>query len=232
MTCPDLSKLLPAINTRIDDTLNLTDIVNDVLQPVLQLLCDEADRWVDQHDVDLANEDTVNAMLRDLGNPFEVAFSQPLNRKRLLVRVLLDAYKSKGSTPGLTDVIRALTGIEIVSVISPATIDAWDLGVDVLGDTAADPPPADPSFTDLAILGPSPGFVRYSFQIEVPRVLTQDERDVITEIVGLVKPAHTHFIGFVEPGVVGDIEHWELDVSALHETGEPLIGDEVDLHGP
>ena len=110
-----------------------------------------------------------------------------------------------------------LTGIEVVRVVFPATIDAWDLGVDVLGPGTE---PSNPNFTNWATLGSGPGFLRYSFQIEVPRILTTDERDVITEIVNLVRPAHTHFIGFLEPTTIDPVDHWELDVSELGVTSD------------
>lgn len=223
-----LEDLLPDINFRIDATGDLDRFVNEVLQPVLDDACAEGDRWVAQQDIDTADERSVDATLRDLGNPFEVAFTQPLNRKRLLARTLIDIYKAKGAEPGLVDVIRALTGIEVVAVISPGTVDAWDLGIDEIGNLPSDPFP--PTLTDQAILGPSPGFMRYSFQVEVPRVLTTEEREILTEIVQLVKPAHTHFLGFVEPTLGAVIEHWELGLSHAHETGEPLLGDEIDLH--
>lgn len=224
-----LREFIPDGNFRDDDSGHLDLFINHVLQPVLDLALEDLDRFKKQNDPDEADENVVDAMLRDLGNPFEVAFDQPLNRRRLLVRVLIQVYLSKGTVPGLVDVIRTLTGIEVVDVVWPATIDAWDLGVDVLSDGSV---PDDEDFTDYAILGPSPGFMRYSFQIEVPRALTADEKETITEIVGLVKPAHTHFVGFLEPEVGADVEHWELGVSRLWDGTSPLIGDEVDLHGP
>jgi len=226
----ELEKLLPAYNFRIDDSGDLNRVINEIFQPVLDLACAEAERWVEQQDLDTMDSQTINALLRDLGNPFEAVFGETLNRRKLLARVLIDIYKSKGSEPALVDVIRAITGIDVVSIISPATIDSWDLGQDVIGDTAADPPLADPLNTDFAILGPDPQFTLYSFQVEVDRVLTDEEREILTEIINLVKPAHTHFLGFKEPTVAGLVDHWELNLSFLHESGETLVGDEVDLH--
>ena len=220
------------INFRIEEADgDLSRMVDEVWQPALDILCAEAARWVDQGDVDKAESNTVDAMLRDLGNPFEIAFAQPLNQRRQLVRLLVPIYLAKGSAPALQDVIRALTGIEIVRVVSPATIFGWTLGVHVLSDTPPATPPSNPALTDLAFLGSSPQFSLYSFQIEVDRVLTDEEREVIEGIVDLVKPAHTHFLGFLEPGVADPIDHWELGLSFLTDTGEPVIGDEVDLHG-
>ena len=71
----NLESLLPPHNYRIDSTGDLERWVNLVLQPVLDLLWAEHLRWRDQVDVDLANEDSVDAMLADLGNPFSIALS-------------------------------------------------------------------------------------------------------------------------------------------------------------
>lgn len=236
----NLQQLIPPYDFRIDSTGDLERFIGKttdppgqpdegILQPVLDLLWDEHLRWRDQADVDLADEDSVNAMLADLGNPFSVALGQPLNRRRLLVRVLVDVYRTKGTATGLRDVIRALTGLEIVRIISPATLAGFTLGVHVLSQTGT-PLPTDPNLTDLGFLGSGPGFVRFSFQIEVDRVLTSDEQEILTEIVQLVKPAHTHFMGFVQPTVGGVVDHWELSLSFLHKAGEALQGDETTLH--
>lgn len=221
---------VPDHNFRIDSTQDLTRFLDEVLKPTLELLCAEAERWKRQIDPDTADENTVDAMLRDLGNPFEVAFGQSLDRRRQLVRLLVPIYKAKGSADALQDVVRTITGIS-ATVVFPATILSWDLGVDVIGDTPADPPvPPNPNFTDFAFLGSSPDFTFYSFQIEVDRILTPEEREIVTEIVKLVKPAHTHFVGFLEPGVLDPVDHWELGVSSLHDGISPLLGDEIDLH--
>lgn len=225
-----LQDFVPPHLFRIDNTGHLELFINEVLQPVLDLLWDEHLRWRDQADIDKANSESVNAQLSDLGNPFSVALGQPLNRRRLLARVLVEAYKTKGTVPGLVDVVRALTGIEVINVVFPATISSWVLGQDVIGCSPSDPPLPDPLNTDRAILGSSPSFVRYSFQIEVDRILTPDESEIVTEIVKLMKPAHTHFAGFLEPAIGVTVDHWELGRSVLHSTGEPVVGDEILLH--
>lgn len=226
----DFSIKVPDHTFRIDDTGDQNRFINEVLKPTLALLLAEADRWKAQIDPDTADENTVNAMLRDLGNPFEVAFGQPLERRRQLVRLLVPIYRAKGSAGALQDVVRTITGIN-ATVVFPATILSWDLGVDVIGDTPANPPvPPNLNLTDFAFLGSSPGFNRYSFQIEVDQALSQEEREILEEIIKLVKPAHTHFVGFLEPGALDPIDHWELGLSALHDGISPLLGDEIDLH--
>jgi len=238
-----LEGLIPDFNLRIDDpvivvpgetvTRGWLDVfLNEILQPSLDDACSEARRWIDQQDIDTADSQTIDAILRDLGNPFEIAFSLPLNRRRLLARVLFDVYKSKGTTTGMEQVIFALTQIA-ATVVAPGTVSAFILNEDELADTPTVPPPVpDESLTSFGFLGVSPGFNFYSFQVDVPQVLTSEERAIITEIVLLMKPAHTHFVGFIEPAAGTSIDHWELGLSHLTDPSEPLLGDEADIHGP
>lgn len=173
----------------------LGKLVDEVLQPVLDLFQAEGDRFYAQLDPDTADSETIDAMLYDLGNPFDVAYTLPLARRRLLVRSLIEGYRDAGSVTSLRAFVRALTGIEIVSIISPPVIDSWQLGVDRLGDLAND----TVDTPGIALLGGSPQFYRFSFQAEVDQALTDDERDIITKIIKIAKPAHTHFLGFQEP---------------------------------
>lgn len=233
-----LEKLLPPFNFRIDDpnlgggTGHLSLFVNEVLQPALDEACVEARRWIDQQSIDTADSQTINAILMDLGNPFDIAYELPLNRRRLLARVLLEVYKTKGTAGGMEDVIFALTQI-MVTVVFPATVSAFVLDEDELADTESVPPVApDESLMSFGLLGVSPDFNFYSFQIDSPAVLSAEDRAIIEQIVLLMKPAHTHFVGFIEPNVGTVVDHWELGLSFLTDTGEPLLGDEADIHEP
>jgi len=119
-------------------------------------------------------------------------------------------------------------GLEVVQVLSPAPESGWILGVDTLDDVA---PAAVPlAVNDVAQLGASPLFATYSFQVEITTPLTAEEEIIATQIVNLVKPAHTHFLGFFIPAAAGPVDHWELGLSNLHASGEPIQGDEIDLH--
>ena len=209
----DLASKLPGTNEREDQSGDLASFMS-ALQGALDLALADHDRFKNQNNPDEADENAVNAMLFDLGNPFNVALSQPLARRRLLVRVMIKVYLAKGTPPGLADALRALTGLNIVNIIFPAqTVEAWDLGFHVLGDGTV---PGDPNLTDEAVLGSTPGRSRFSFQVEIDQALTSDSRAIATEIIELTKPAHTHFIGFIEPFVGGPtIEHWEIGVSEL-----------------
>lgn len=217
----DLQAELPGFNERVDLTRDLESFLA-IIQPALDLALVDHDRFKLQNDADQADENAINAMLFDLGNPFDIALSQPLARRRLLVRVLIKVYLAKGTPPGLTDALRALTGLNIVNIIFPIeTVEAWILGFHVLGDGT---PPGDPNLTDEAVLGANPGRSRFSFQVEIEQALTPDSREIAREIIELVKPAHTHFIGFIEPLIGGPtIEHWEIGVSELDGTLESDI---------
>ena len=230
----DLASKLPRRVFRLDTSGDLEKFIGEVLQPVLDLAIEEdLERFPRQNDPDLADENAVDAMLRDLGNPFEVAFELPLTRRRLLVRLMVEIHKNKGTALAIRLALRALLGIEIIQVVFPIVGDkSWILGRDVIGDTAADPPPANPALTDFAFLGASPTFQFYSFQVLVPVPLAAEQELVGTKVVDLVKPAHTHFLGFVTPGAGQVFDHWVLDVSRLHDTGEPVQDDEAVLHGP
>lgn len=215
-TRPNLESFLPSGNWRDDDAASghLRTFVTEVLQPVLDLLYDEQDRWEKQIDPDQADEASVDAMLWDLGNPFPSAFNLSIERRRLLVRTLLNAYKTFGTVGGLRAIVRALTSIEIEQVVSPAQRSFWRLGFHALSDEGS--PAADPFHTDRILLGPGSAlFMRYSFQIEVDQVLTDEQRELITQIVRIVKPAHTHFLGILEPGDLADPDHWQLGSSDL-----------------
>jgi len=64
-------------------------------------------------------------------------------------------------------------------------------------------------------LGPSDLFARYAFNVEVDVPLTGTQRSQIRAIVDYLKPAHTHFVDLIEPGVPPTFDHWELGISEL-----------------
>lgn len=225
-----LEDKIPAVNIRIDDTGHLSKFLNDVLQPNVDEVCSEAARWVDQQDPNLAEENTVDAMLRDLGNPYRAAFDQPLNRRRLLISFLVKIYRERGTATSIIDVLRAILGLEVVQIITPAEDFSWRLGTDVLADLPTDPPVGDRENTDIAHLGQSPGFRKRSFQIELAVTLTAEEEAIATEVVVQTKPVNTHFLGFIYPSVPPTIEHWQLNKSDLYASGEAIEGDQIVIH--
>lgn len=206
--------LIPDYNFRIDSTGDLDKFANQIIQPALDLACSDASRWRDQNNVDKAEEFVVDAMLDDLGNPFEVVRSLSIQRKRLLVRSLVQIYKTRGTPSSVVDVVRALTGLEVVAVESPGVLPGWRLGVEELNEFGDDPP-ADPENTSFAILGRSDKFLAYSFRLEFSVTLTSEQKEIIEEVVRFVKPAHVHFVGFIEPATLVPIDHVELGFSQL-----------------
>jgi hypothetical protein len=155
-------------------------------------------------------------MLDDLGNPFASIFDQPVDRQRLLVRILVSLYKTKGLEEAVITAIRAIAGIEVIDIVSPPVYDkAFKLGVSILADDVNTPTIGDPANTDFGYVNPTPLFLKFSFKVEVSSVMTQEQKDVITDIIRQVKPAHVHFLGFIEPSTPPSISHWQLGYSKI-----------------
>jgi phage tail-like protein len=212
MAAPVLSEMLPSQNFRDDAAAGgaLTAFIEQVLQPVLELMWADADRFGRQIDPDLADANTVGSMLLDLGCPFPIALALPIGQQRALVRSLLKAYKQFGTDPGLVDIVRALTGVEVIEIVSPAVIRGWVLGVSVLADTGRET--VDPAGTNRAILSNTASNA-FSFQVKTAAPLTPDQQALIRDIIRAVKPAHTHFYGFITS--TPQPPQWRLGVSAL-----------------
>jgi phage tail-like protein len=200
----DLWRMMPKHNRRDDDTGDLFRFIA-CLQEVTDLLLADVDRWPDIFDLERAPEAFVDLILRDLGNPFP--FELDAMGKRRLASVLVEMYRQKGTAKGIQNAIRFFLGIDI-SAISPFNADTLYLGESELG-------------IDW-VLGPSDRFARYSFNVEVARILTVRERQQLRAIVEYLKPAHTHFVDLVEPLPPVLPKHWELGLSDLGET--------TDLH--
>ncbi len=198
----DLFQFMPLMNRQEDVTEALEKFLA-VLQEPTDLILYDIDTFLDILDPDLAPESFVDAMLCDLGNPF--TFELELVDKRRLVQVLVDMYRQKGTGVGIINVIRFFLGLE-VTIDTFNTGAAWSLGESELGvDT---------------ILGASGQALLYSFTIESPVVLTEEQRKQITEIAEYMKPAHTHLIQVTEPVVPDIIDHLELGLSELGENWE------------
>jgi len=199
----DLWRMLPRKN-RDEDPGDLLRFVS-CLQEVTDLLVCSIDAWTDIIDPDIAPESFVDAMLLDLGNPF--SFDLTAVDKRRLLRILVPIYQRKGTAPGIINAVRFFLGIEVT--INSYNAEGWILGEDELGDSVDE---------GTAILGPGTTFAIYSFEIVSPVVLTQEQRDQITEIANYMKPAHTHLVTIVEPVIPTIIDHLELGLSELGVT--------------
>lgn len=221
-----LIEFVPNMN-RLEDETGEMELWILIKQDVVDLLLCTIDEWLDILDPDVAPERFLDAMLADLGNPF---FFVDLteNDKRRLLRILVDIYKAKGTKQGIIDVVRFFTGLTI-------TIEIYNgLGFELAhadnptldgqnppsgpGDELSAPGTEAPGAGEL---GPGERRLLYSFEVHSAIVLTDEQRDRITDIVELMKPAHTHLIRIVEPGAEEVIDHLELGLSELGKTGGP-----------
>lgn len=195
----DLYKKLPGLNRQEDITLDLKRFVL-CIQEVANLLLWDVDRFTDILDPDLADEEFVDAMLDDLGNPF--AFTLALVDKRRLVQTLVNMYRLKGTAVGIKDVVRFFLGLDIdISPYNGSTGQTLVLGESELG-------------VDWT-LGTGVSALLYSFEVVSGIALTQTQRDQIGSIVEFMKPAHTHYVRLVEPVIPEVLDPWELGLSEL-----------------
>lgn len=198
-----LHKRMPA-STQSEDRVGTRDqerFLACLQEPLEQVLTD-IDEWTDIFDVDVAREPFVDAMLADLGNPFEeftAAFS--LTEKRKLTTLLVPISKQKGTNPGIINAIRILLGIE-VTIEVPGADDVWDLGVSELGVDS--------------ILGTSDDYSLYGLYIVSPVELTAEQRSRIRRIFAYMRRAETHLLGITEPAPAPvEPDDWELGLSEL-----------------
>ncbi|PID37658.1 MAG: phage tail protein [Proteobacteria bacterium] len=175
------------------------------LQEAFDLLLAEVDRYPDIFDLERAPGSFLDLILRDLGNPFPFELDELA--KRRLASVLVEMYRQKGTAIGIENAIRFFLGIDITAITAftgtTLVLGEAELGVDWE-------------------LGPSDLFARYAFDVEVDVPLSDTERRQIRAIVDYLKPAHTHFVDLIEPGIPPTFDHWELGVSEL--------GVETELH--
>lgn len=193
---------VPGMNRRMDRTGDLRSWIY-ILQDVTDLLLTKVDRWVDIFDIDRAPETFVDAMLSDLGNPFNFVELSLIDKRRL-GRILVDVYKTKGTALGVIDAVRFLTGVEITLEVINYSNDFWVLGVSALGiDTGLAPPSGDGLW--------------YSFWIDSATTLSDEQRDVILKVATYMKPAHEHILGIRDPSTVTPTTqgYWVLGESAL-----------------
>lgn len=198
--------MLPPLPKQLDADVGYFEKFIGCFQEVTDLLLCLIDRFAETLDPDYAPEAFADAMLADLGNPFEFALS--LADKRRLIRVLLDIYRSKGTAAGIIYAVRFFLGIEVEVEPLNDPEGQWELGEDELGIGT--------------LLAPSDLYLIYSFRIIAPFALTEEQRLRIRELALYMKPAHEHLVEIQEPAVPEDIDHWALGLS--------LLGDETDLH--
>lgn len=194
----DLWRMLTEANRRRDreGTGDLRKFIT-CIQEAVDLLLGATDRWSDILDIDLAPESFVDAMLWELGNPFE--FDLDLADKRRLGKVLISIYRQKGTAKGIENAVLFFLGL-VITVVPLFTPPLWVLGVSELGGDT--------------ILGPGGRRARYTFDVVSGVALTDEQRDRITDIAIYMKVAHEHLGRIVEPTAAPD-PFWILGVSEL-----------------
>lgn len=211
---------LPDISIRSDTSGDLRRMVS-VFQEVLNLLLYTIDGWTRILDPDTAPEDFLDAMLADMGNPFDFVLDEV--DKRRLAKLLIEIYRQKGTGVGLVNVIRFFLGITV-------TIDiynggGWELAAADSPTTDGTSPPAGPGdelsstaeeAPDPATLGPGTRRLLYTFDIISPVNLTDEQRRRMRGLAEYMKPAHTHLNRILEPASApAPVDHVELGLSEL-----------------
>lgn len=191
----DLFSMLPQMN-RSEDNGDLAKFMA-IWQEIGDLLLCNVDRFTTIVDPDFAAIEFVEAMLDDLGNPFSFALSDI--DKRRLVQVLVAIYKRKGTSEGIIDAIRFFLGLEVTITVpgfAPFGLGDWELG-------------------ETFILGSGNQADLYTFWINAPVTLTDEQRARITEIADYMKTAHEHFRIVEPPPPPPVLDHLELGLSEL-----------------
>ncbi len=195
----DLLSLVPLMNMEEDETQDLRRFLL-CLQEVVDLLLCDVDRWVEIFDADRAPERFVDALLYDLGNPFSFVDLTTTDKRRLAL-VLVAIYRQKGTADGIINAIRFFLGIE-VTLSYPAFDGVWILGSDELGIGT--------------YLGSDEAGSRYSYRIDSPVILTDEQRTLMRRLATYMHVAHEHLIEIREPAPPPEEpDHWELGYSEL-----------------
>ncbi len=168
-------------------------------QEVTNLLLTKIDRLVATVvDPDTASEVWLDAMLRDLGNPF--GFDMTLGEKRKLVQLLVAIYKLKGTDQGIVSAVRLFLGVEVT--ISTPWRSGWVVGVDTVGVSTV---VASGLRRDL-----------YSYNIVSPIALTDEQRARIVQIARYMQRLVCHLREIVEPAGAPVLpDHWQVGLSRV-----------------
>ena len=195
-----LWEMLPPLNQGEDTTQDLAMFIGCIQDLINVLLC-LLDDWTDVLDVDLAPRAFLDAMLVDLGDPFQFADLTTLERRKL-VRVLFRIHRLRGTIPGMVYAIRFFLGIDVV--IEELSRGGWRLGTGLLG-------------TSSTTLGTGNLRTRNTFKVHSAVDLTETQRVRMRAILRAMKPAGKHFL-IVEPSSPDFQNHWVLGISQLGVT--------------
>lgn len=173
-----------------------------VFQEVLDQLFTDLDDYLVARNPATASMVVVDHLLEMYGNQFEfLGLSE--SKRRTLLELLVDFHKLRGTEAGIAAVLRFVFGFVTLDFIYYWG-HGWLLGV--------------PGRTNLGlttILNTGILARRFSFSIAVDRVLSEEERTQVRQIVERMKTAHTHFIEIEEPVSPFVPDHWQLPWSEL-----------------
>lgn len=171
----------------------------DVLDEGLRALAVVADEWpIVVVDPDTAREDFLDAMLWELGNPFDW-LPLDIRKKRLLARWMHALVALKGSGLGIRAAIRLLLGIEVQ--VHVYGFGGAGLGAAIMGETF--------------ILGSDDEDDLYTFWVLVQEQLSAETREYMNRIIDIMKVAHERHL-IVEPETLFVPDHWQLGFSRLN----------------
>lgn len=179
----DLWNMIPAFNKEKDVTQDLERFIK-TLNETAQVLLHDVDRFGDLLDPMAMKDDVVDVMLESLGNPLAFVGGLSLDKKRDLIPLLVPMYKLKGVAKGIEDAVTFFVGKDVTVVPWELPADTWTIGSSLLGFNT--------------YVGPSKSYVRYSFRLQHAEDLTDTDKSRIEEIVEFIRPAHTHFVGYLQ----------------------------------
>lgn len=173
------------------------------LRKFLEVLQETFDRIVEDIDVfflelctvDRIRDEFINALLWDLGDPFSDLLDLTYSQKRKLAGVLVQMYREKGTCDGIVNAVRFFLGITLSGCQQPFD-DGWRLDDGSYG--AYNGPDLD-ELGVSTLLAPAEGTYRFSFWLLSPTTLTATQKSQISLIANYVKPAHTFYLGVIEP---------------------------------
>lgn len=175
---------VPRMNVREDATQDLRKFLWAWQEPI-ELMLAIIDEWLAILDPRTAPEESLDAMLADLGNPFQFPLS--VAEKRKLIFLLVPIYRQKGSAEGIVSTVRLFLGIE-VTITYPGQ-GGLGLGFMMLGGTG-----------EIGTFGlGGDAYDQYGYQVNVAQLLTEDEREKIRGISLYMQAANEHLIQIAEP---------------------------------
>jgi phage tail-like protein len=153
-------------------------------------------------------------LLHRHGNPFSFGLDTEQKKRRLLGS-LRSMYRKLGTVGGIEAILEFF--LEGTFDVEPfVTAGNWILNLGMLGYVNPSPPPAE--FQYDTMLGGGGAYFRNCYLVRSYRVLTDAERQIITEICEWADPVNMHLVSIVEPGGTEGVTFWTLNVSILNAT--------------